>query len=458
MAVILTGTGAGVQGLFNRLGAIGHLINLVNTFRGTNSSGNLPFEVEDAVELFDGASTTIRDAAVDGLLAALTSIQAGMARLPTACRQAAHNTLVEMFDADAPLTKRDVAAALARLRTQMLTAVTTFVDANTLGASVTSTGNDGNGAVVTSTKAGDGTPLENLLAEDLSITVTAAGTAGSETLLVKGEEAVNDRLSHRWPAGSGASRSYTAVDAATSGSKLTNGTFDAFSPANTPTGWTIEVGSAGTTILEEATIVYKGAKALELDGNGAELTQIWQALTVSGLRSKTPYAVNFWGKVDVAPAAGVLTVDLFDGTSVINDDAGVANSFTVDLTALGTTYVAKSGVFRLPEPLPAIVRLRVRLSTALSAGSSLFIDHLALAQMQQPSTTLPGAVPFIAFFSGSVNWNKDDGAGARVFKIAATNGGESDWQKMFARLFETPKTGYTLPTVGTTLIADALIG
>lgn len=452
MAVTLTSTG----GLFARLGKLGHLLNTINTARGTSFRD----EMIDALETVDADNDEqIRDAFA-GLLPANNQGHSALNSYVRAIQTAAQDLLIRQVDADNPLPARTLALALPELIRQMKQATTHYVDANSVGATATQTNLDGDGAVVLSTKDVYGVPLENLIAEDLEITVTNTTTAGRESLNVRGEEAQTDKLHSSYPQGSGGNRTYTAIDAASSaGNVLSNGDMEDFTTANTPDDWTIDIGAAGSQVLEEASTVYKGAKALELVGDGATLTQISQVISANNLiRSRRQYAIALWMRRDATPpAAGVLTVDLHDGSGVINDEAGTANSFTIDLTALTASFVAYSGVFRLPEPLPSTVTLRIRQSTALTSGRSVFLDHVALGEMYQPSQN--GRTPFVAFFSGASNWSLDDATrDDRVFRIATTNDGASLWQAMFDKLFNTSDLGLTLPTSGTTLVNDSLIG
>lgn len=451
MAVTLDGG----TGLFDRLGAIVYLIDTINGRRGGSSAGDYPKEVADILTTYDGASNNIRSA-VKNLLSQLTSLQSGHNAMLTALRTAAQTDLIESFHADDPLPVKDVETALKRLIKQMKTATTRYVASNTISASTTSTSNTGTGAIVASVKDSDGTPLENILAEDLEITVTSTATAGSETLRLRGEAAQTDKLHFSWPEGSAADTSITAIDASGTANKLTNGDFEDFTVANTPDGWTIAVGAAGTDILSEASTVYKGSKALEFDGDASTLSQIYQAITSAQVASRTPYCVNFWAKVDVAPAAGALVIDLHDGSNVITDEAGNNITTTIDLTTLGTTYVAKQLIFSLPEPLPSTMRLRIRLSTALSSGSSLFIDHMALAAMTKIGNT-PGHTPYVAAFSGATNWALDDGTGTKVLKIAVANNRAGAWQEAFDKLFGTSDYGIVLPTSGSTELLESMI-
>jgi len=436
----------------NYLGKGGYLIHLVNEFRGAAGLGaiatDLPTEWEDFVEQFDGGSDTQRGW-VDGMLAALAGARSGLAPMQAAIRTAARQTLIGVVHADNPLPEQTLEVALAELIRQML-ADSESVDANAVGHSVAASGNDGDGAVLVDTRDGHGRTLEYTYDEDLEVAVTDTSTSGSEQLRVRGEEAVGDKLSYLWPAGSGSDVSHTAIDAAGSLNLLSNGTFETYTVANTPDDWTIVVGAAGTDVLAEASVVYAGSKALELVGDSSTLIQLTQDLTLSDLASKTPYGLCLWLKADVVPAAGVLVIDLYDGSGVIDDEEGAAQSFSIDLTAISTSFVAHKTAFRLPEPLPATVTLRLRLSTAVSTGSSLFLDHLSFAATTQQYA----GGPFLGFFSGAGDWSLDD----RI-TITPTNDYGGLFQNLFWRLFDMPALGLILPSDagGSETIDDAAI-
>lgn len=451
MAVTLTGG----TGLFDRIGALGYFINVCNGRRGGSSAGDYPKEMLDALTLFDGSSNALRATVANLLTQGLGAIQTGHGSGMRAVKTAAQNCLIEMFQADDPLPEKTVEWAIKRLIRQMQTATTRYVAANTITCAVTNTSNTGTGNIVTCIYDGMGYVLENMHDQDFVVTVTDDSTSGSEQLQVAAEARLADKLSWLFPAGTGDVASYTAFDAALTTNIITNGDMEDFTVANTPDSWTIDAGSAGTQVLSEASTVYKGSKALELVGHatGAALS----TSIVASVSSRTNYAINFWAKVDVVPAAGVLTVDLYDGSGVINDEAGTAQSTTYTLSGFTTSYVAKSFCFRLPEPLPAAVRVRFRLTTALSVGSSLFIDHIGCKAMSQPNSSLPGATPYIAIFSGAVDYALDDGTGLKVLEIAANNDYAGAWQKLFNRLFDMEDLGLILPTSGTTVVDPALI-
>lgn len=193
--------------------------------------------------------------------------------------------------------------------------------------------------------------------------------------------------------------------------------------------------------------VYSGARSLEFDSDGSQLTEIRQAVT---LEAGTVYAVNLLAKTDSVPAAGVLTVDLYDGSAIINDDATTANSFTISAPGLTTSFVAKNGFFRTPTILPPIVYLRIRISTGVSNTSSVFIDQVQLVA----ATELYLGGPQVAIFAGSTPFQGEDTA-----LLECTNNRAGEFQEWFERAFDMREKGLLLPsdTGASETQADSLI-
>jgi hypothetical protein len=150
-----------------------------------------------------------------------------------------------------------------------------------------------------------------------------------------------------------------------------------------------------TTPTPGSANVARGARALEIVGNSSELTTLQVPVSLS---ATTQYAANLWCLVDVVPAAGVLVMDLVDGVggTVLTDDQGVANTLSITLSGETTAFAPHPVVFRTPSAMPPTVYLRLRLSTALSTGTSLFIDEVAMVAMTELYT---GGL-YVAAFSG----------------------------------------------------------
>lgn len=219
-------------------------------------------------------------------------------------------------------------------------------------------------------------------------------------------------------------------------------------------------GGSSPTITHATTTqgmhkTFAGGKALELDSDGSELTVLQQAIV--NLSAETAYAVSLWAIADVVPAAGVITVDLVDGTggSVIQDAQGAANSITFNAADLTKAWqhlsdlVSGEVFFRTPTAVPTVVYLRVRISTAVSTGTSIFLDNSALAQ----ATELYPGGPMIAIFSGSKPFRKQD-----KWTITVTNNRGGRIQEWYNRAFNMQSLGLLLPSnsSGSETIPDSL--
>lgn len=443
---------------FTRLGKIINWIKVVNTHRGTT----LPTDTDELLDQY----TSDNDARemVTGVLDALRAYQAGGATITTAARTAAENTLIEMIKADNPQEEDNVEESLKELVTQMEDN-SESVDAASVSVTSPATAgsnNVGDGVCLVSVKRGDGLTNELVFDEDLIATCETdsqegSATAGQETFTIRGESAASDPLSHDYPKGSGTNVSITVIDAAqdSSGNLLTNSDFEDFTTSNTPDNWSLDTGSAGTDFLEETTTVYSGSSSLEFVGDGSTANAISQTFnssngTTGTLLGNAHYGVVLWGRVDTAPAAGELTVDLYDGSSVIADEQSNNNSFTVDLTSIGTTFVAKAGIFITPRQLPSTIQLRIYFSSALSNTHSFFLDHVSFA----PMTELYDGGVFASIHGGNTAFLIDD-----IFTLTPTNdyGGElQDWHD---RIFGMKSLGLQLPSNsgGSETQADSLI-
>lgn len=450
MAVSLTGPGS----LFVRLGHIFKLVDLVLTHNGTTLAGSVD-------TLYSDYAASSRDH-IAGLYPALTSHTNASGPFLAYLQGLAMTTLMEMVADDTGPITSSVASSLATLVGQMRTAVAS-VDKCNVGATVAAVaGNTGDAAFVVGTKDREGLDLEYLFAEAIAARVTTdaqsgGATSGREAILLTGKVAAPAPFSSSWPLGSGATTTLTLVNApevAAGGYQtwLANGDFETFTVANVPDGWHIGVGEAGTSVLKSTAQHFTGISSLQFAGDSAEQTAVYQELGVDTPYRPTPLdqvACNFWVKASGTPAAGVLTVELVDGSGTpIVDSQSVANSMTVALTTLGTTFVPKSVFFRTPRVLPASVRLQFRLSTALSTGTSVFIDRVALAR---PVQVYAGG-PYVAGFSGATPVISGDG-----WTLTTTNDRAGAIQTYFDRFFSMRTVGQVLPSSGSPTIPDSLI-
>lgn len=444
-----------LPGLFtNRLRMLIKAARNLNGYRNTvapypdpatlwGASGPTIYDLETALEnIAAGYNATDFEYLIDGLQADATAHRAAQKTFLTKLAAYAKSTVIAMTDADTPLSAKTIAVALAELIRQMKSSSDSVNASEPAVTVATDSGNTGDAVCAATVKDVYGKNSEHVLAETIVLTATSdeglGATLASEPWTAKGEAAESDTLSHLWPAGSGASKALTALDAGGSSNLLTNGDFDTFTVANTPTSWTIQVGAAGTDIFDGGSSQdYQGDKCLKFTGTGGSpLSQIWQLVE---LEPNTIYGVCFRAKDSGAGLlAGVLSIDLYDPTAaaVVNDDAGTANSITKAFGTLTASYVGYTGFFITPKVLPTTIRLRVHISTALTSTESVYVDHLVIAE----ATQLYTGGPFAAVFSGATGTVKND-----RFTLALTNT-QGVYQEWFERMFGMRALGLQLPS------------
>jgi hypothetical protein len=460
MSILLTGTG----GLFTRWGRIAAYLNGINAFRGTTdltaaSIRSVGPYTDNVFAQFTSADQNL----MDRWYSTQDTFRASFNTQATTLQTLFGNVLTQMANEDTPLASVTIPAALQLLISQMKTGSQT-VTKPTVSVAVTAGSNTGDGQCVASTTDTDGLVLDYVFAEPINLTVTNDSYSGSA---IAGREPISwadstfppNSLSFLWPGGSGAGGNFNAVDATQNqgDNLLFNSGFDTFvSVPNVPDHWSVLVGSPGSQILQgTGGNVYKGAASLAFVGDSTTLTSVTQPLNNAGgstvkLRPNTVYMANLWIKVSSVPAAGVLEVALINSGSgaIIQDAQGTNNSFTKTLSGATTSFVALNGVFRTPVSLPATYGIRVRLSTALSTSSTLYLDNLALATGTQ---LYPGGL-FSRVFSGATPFQINDS-----FTATVSNNYSSKWAQALDRFLNLRTLGLKIPSSGSPTISDSLI-
>lgn len=458
MAIPLTGT----AGLFTRLGRIGRFAYVLAGDQAGLPAAYASLNAQFATSQLDIIGPI--NASADRYIRSIPPQVMGQ------LQQLAQSTLIEMVTADQPAVPAQVAPCLLELRRQMLASGDT-VPACTVGASATAFTSPavvGNGAIVLSTKRGDGLANENLVAESGAIlsctfdSYSGGRVAGQETFQFTGEADLTRSVwDYDWPQGSAAGTSIVGISPASysqaSGNLLNNGDFENWGTSPVASNqWQLTGGTWGTTVSQSST-AFNGSFSLQFaTGATPAIAQPFGDGTLgtsARVAATTNYAVNLWARTGTGTAsAGVITVELVDGSGTVTNDAqGVPNSFTFNATALSTTWQAFHGTFRPPAILPATLQLRIRVSTAL-VGAAVLVADVAMAQL----TALYPAGPRLAIFRGDIPWVAGDS-----FYLAGTNdrAGASytaTWQALFLKLFG--QSGFLLPsTSGTPTIADSLI-
>lgn len=432
------------NGLFDRLGRIGYVMKIVQDFFAGSAVNQLEKEVNDVLAKFDGASNVIRSS-VDGLVETKSRFQLDPEAFMLGLKQCAETTFIEMAHADNPLQEKTIERALEEVAVQM-TAASETIDANEPTVTVTAAAtNEGVASVVASLVGTNGRTLQCVYPEDITLTVTSSVAQGG-TIAIYGEASLAENgQSVFWPDGSAASTTITVINPASDG-YLINGGFENWTAGVLDT-WTAITG----TLAEETTIKQFGAKCAKVTGNGSTLHQVRQDVT-GFLEQRVNYVATIALRLSSVPAAGVLVLDLFDGTNVINDDNGTPQTFSISLTTgISTTaFTTVSTVFRLPSPKPTQIFFRIRFSTALSNTVILYLDSCSFGVT--PTQLYTGG-PYLAVVSTASTLSLGD-----KWTVTVANDLRGAFQTLIWQLFNLP--AYQLPsnTAGTETISDALIG
>lgn len=468
MSVTLTGSG----GLFKRFGLIaGGLADLKSLMGGTATTpvtSGASWLTRGVNLETDGLNSPAVSIELDGVWTAISTWRSSQSSLFSSMRSYAEKMFIRQVTLDATLSSQDLTSALREIISQMRTN-SDSINASTVSAgSQTNVGSPtGNAVIVSSVKNKEGYIWQTPYAETLRFTVTGDAQTGStarfEPVTIRGASAINDKFAYDWPGGSGVTVQVNLIDAQNDNSRgnaLVNSDFETATTANYPDNWIVQLGAAGTDFLRAAA-GYTQTYALQIVGDGSTLAAIAQEFdhatsTSAGsggtpfeLEPLTQYAIQFWSKVS-ASATGVLQVALVDSSgNVINDAAGTANSFTVNLASLSTTYASSTGVFRTPAVLPSdgIVRLRLKATTAIQSSRSLYIDDIGFSKM----TSVYKGGPSVAIFAASTNVATND---AWTVAISNSLGKTAKWLEI---LFNLNDKELIIPYSGSPTVADSVI-
>ncbi len=461
----------GTAGLFTRLGKLGLLAKQLRSYQNsqyTNMTdpvvgvvGQYVYESDLQAEM--GSSYIgILDSSGTGIGGPIQSL--------------ANDTINRMVFRDNPqlgqtLTTGNVVTSFQEVVRQMKSQGVTVLSVPITVTPKNFVGN-GNGVINVSTRRpSDGLVLENSFSETLLLTCTSdsysgSATVGNEPFILTGAGSQNNPFAFNWPLGSNCRTRLSSINGDSynsQGNVLTNSGFERFtSIANIPNNWTLELGTAGTTVFQETSSIFGGASALRILGDGTTNFRLTQKFgtssgTTTSLSSLSQYCVCVFARRDgSAISSGVLTVDLVDGTGApIADQLGNPNSFTIDLTSLSVTYGGFVGTFRTPQVLPSTVKIRLNLTTGLTNSRSVFLDKMSMGLMTQSYTS----GPFVAVHSGANPFAINDYATASIVNGRGVGGTLSTFQTLLSRLIPQVRANeLLLPSSTNPMVSDNLIG
>jgi hypothetical protein len=316
---------------------------------------------------------------------------------------------------------------------------------------------------VTTTKDGTGVAQDLIVPDVYLIRVIQDadhdGTAFSEVLSVVGKPADTSVTNWDYPKGTGVDATIPLLDPAVTQGIVTDPSFDEFTVANTPDQWTLVSGTVVTTNITSVTDDARdGADgtALSVTSSAGATYKLRQQVT---LEAGQVYAAHFKYKPVAngsATAASVIpSIHLVDSSgTIINDDAGTANSLTGSAHSVVTTGSGwnhgYSGVFITPNALPDEVYLEIRF-VADATGANGYFDHVNLALLSPLYT----GGPYLAGWSGTSEAVFND---TWTLTVTLTSGTMSGYMiRHIDRLLDLKGLGVRLATSASPTILDALI-
>lgn len=159
---------------------------------------------------------------------------------------------------------------------------------------------------------------------------------------------------------------------------IQNGNFENWS-SNTPTGWTIITGTAGTHIKEttSAGTFYRGESALWFDGDGSlAAMQIDQAPSTGAMTSRRLYCVTARVKASAASGTGALTIQ-FAGTGYT---ASSSEKVAITAGSMPTSWTLYHFWIVTPAVIPSDWRLTISNSGTPGGTSNVYVDSVMVTE------------------------------------------------------------------------------
>ncbi|WP_020475719.1 hypothetical protein [Zavarzinella formosa] len=221
---------------------------------------------------------------------------------------------------------------------------------------------------------------------------------------------------------------------------INNGNFEQWS-SNTPSGWTVAAGTAGTHIKQMTTAanVYRGDSSLWFDGDGTQATiQINQSVSSGRMQSRRLYCVSVRVKASAASGTGAFLCQ-FTGTGYT---ASSTEKIAITAGSMPTAWTLYNFWIVTPAVMPDDWTLTVANTGTPGASSNVYVDCLIPTEGTYhggiAAVLLPGAAPYAA--------------GDR-FTVAISNDQAGTFQDFFRQCY-----GVQLPSngAGAETISDSL--
>jgi hypothetical protein len=255
--------------------------------------------------------------------------------------------------------------------------------------------------------------------------------AGQEQFQLVGSQ---PRLS-TWDVTQGGSGNGPTITTTDGSGILTNGGFENWT-SNTPQGWTITNGAAGTNVFQDTVTFFTGLSACKFVGSGIGTIAMSQQIN-QNLNALQMYCCTVYVLGNSGITGGTLTIEL-TGTGY---SAGASEKIVLNNTALAalTSWTGKKFFVLMPAFVP-VLSMTVSITGTL-AGGDVWIDGMGFG----PVTYFGGIG--VAIASGGRASQQGD---QYTWDVSNDNGGA--FQSFFKRGFR-----IQLPSSASPSISDALV-
>jgi len=203
---------------------------------------------------------------------------------------------------------------------------------------------------------------------------------------------------------------------------------------------------AHAQVTAGSTLAYTG-RGITLLGDGATNAELLATLPV--LKTDTVYALTWRQKVAAAATGQVrFAVVASPGGAVVNDSQGTANSVTVDVSTLTTSWAVGTLWIRIPASASQPLTLAIKATTPVQNAKTFCLDELVL---QEAAATYKGG-PFLAAGHGNT-----PPLVTETWTITVANDRAGVLLEYLDRTLGLRDADIVVPTAGTTLIPNSVI-
>lgn len=166
--------------------------------------------------------------------------------------------------------------------------------------------------------------------------------------------------------------------------------------ANYFKNWTVQVGTAGTTVVVGTrNESYGQLGCLKLVSDGSTLSSVYQEFnkansdlanaggTTGTLSSSLSYYLVTWMKISATDSTGTVVFEIVDNSGNVHN----SNQFTLNVSTLTTSYARVVYTITAGGSLPGTYRLRIRFGSSPTSGRAVFLGPISVYRVPGGSSS-----------------------------------------------------------------------